>query len=253
MDQHLLTNDYDDIAANIKTLSQNIQYISRQSDLIGGLEDTALFRKQLTVKIQDTSQIVLVTKNKLESRQNNDDSKYRKLEQHFIQNFERLQNIIPTIRTKFHNTEPQKSPKKAKTSDKLLDSRTNNNGYGSANGQNNQSTQQQQQEQLFKPYDDLYELENYEEQLFEILQNLQLLYESHKDLNMLIYDQEEVVEQLHDNVEEARDQVDAGVGHLDKAAGHQRAYRGKLCGFLGVLLVLAVIVTLIIVLSGNNK
>eukprot|EP01083_Nonionella_stella_P145023 453657_1 len=233
MDQHLLTNDYDDIAANIKTLSQNIQYISRQSDLIGGLEDTALFRKQLTVKIQDTSQIVLVTKNKLESRQNNDDSKYRKLEQHFIQNFERLQNIIPTIRTKFHNTDPQKSP---------------NNRYGSANGQNNQQTQQQQQEQLFTQ-GDLDELENYEEQVYELLRNLQWWKEAWTDLN----DQEEVVEQLHDNVTEARNQVEAGVAHLDRAAGHRRAYKGKLCGFLSVLLVLAVIVTLIIVLSGNHK
>eukprot|EP01083_Nonionella_stella_P228649 810103_1 len=202
MDQRLLTNDYDDIAANIKTLSQNIQYISRQSDLIGGLEDTALFRKQLTVKIQDTSQIVLVTKNKLDSRQN-DDSKYMKLEQHFTQNFERLQNIISTIRTKFHNTEPQKSP---------------NNGYGSANGQNNQQTQQQQQEQLFTQ-GDLDELENYEEQVYELLRNLQCWKEAWTDLN----DQEEVVEQLHDNVTEARNQVEAGVGHLDRAAGHRRA------------------------------
>jgi len=98
----------------------------------------------------------------------------------------------------------------------------------------------------------LNELENYEEQLYEILQNLELLYESHKDLNLMIYDQEEVVVQLHDNVQEARDQVQSGVQHLDKAASHQKAYRGKLCIFLGVLLVIAVIVTLIVVLGNRN-
>eukprot|EP01084_Bolivina_argentea_P252635 424083_1 len=41
-------NDYDAIAAKIKILVQDIQYITRQSDIIGGIDDTRTFRKQLT-------------------------------------------------------------------------------------------------------------------------------------------------------------------------------------------------------------
>merc|ERR1719203_569496 len=250
MDQRLLVNDYDAIAAKIKTLSQDIQYVTRQSDLIGGgIEDTPSFRNQLTLKIQTISKLVMNIKNQLQKAKNSfgADSKWQKLETHFFTNFERLRDITQSIRTKFGQSKPHKQPNK-NNNDRLLD--RNGNGYGTVN--DNNETMGQSQDQLFKPYDDQRELENYEEALYEILTNLQLLYESHKDLNMMIYDQDEVVEQLHDNVEEARDQVQSGVQHLDKAASHQKAYRGKLCILLAVLLIIAVIVTLIVVLR-NNK
>lgn len=197
---------------------------------------------QLTAKIQSTSKLVMSIKSALQRAKENAgaDTKWKKLESQFFQNFERLRNITNEIGTKFKQTEPRQPQQK----DKLLDKdRNNNDDYGTSwNGQ-------QSQEQLFKPYDDLYELENYEEALFEILQNLELLYESHKDLNMMIYDQDEVVEQLHDNVANARDNVQQGVQHLDKAQSHQKAYRGKLCIFLLVLLIIAIIVTLVILLN----
>ena len=249
MNERLLANDYDAIATKIKTLSQDIQYISRQSDLIGGLDDTPTFRNKLTSKIQTTSKLVMNIKNQLQNAKNTSgtDSKWKKLESQFFTNFERLRDATTNISTKFKDTEPHKQPSSSsKQKDSLLSS--NNNGYGTTESNN----YGQSQDQMFRPYDDVYELENYEEQLFEILQNLQLLYESHKDLNLMFYDQDEVVEQLHDNVEEARDQVQSGVQHLDKAASHQKAYRGKLCIFLAVLLVIAIIVTLIVVL-GNRK
>eukprot|EP01084_Bolivina_argentea_P211166 359247_1 len=263
MDQRLLANDYDVIAAKIKTLAQDIQYITRQSDLIGGIDDTPTFRKKLTGKIQSTSKLVMVIKNGIQKANDNGgtDNKWKKLEQQFFNNFERLREVTTSVGTKFKASQPKEAkPSKSRDNARLLDNNrgsnnnnNNNNGYGgTSNGQQRGNEQEQQQEQLFRPYDDLYELENYEEQLYDILQNLQLLYESHKDLNMLIYDQDEIVEQLHDNVEDARENVQAGVTHLDKAAKHQKAYRGKLCIVLGVLLVIAVIVTIVVVLNKKN-
>ena len=49
LDARLLNNDYDAIAQKINNLSQDIQTIKRQSDLIGGIDDTAKFRKQVTM------------------------------------------------------------------------------------------------------------------------------------------------------------------------------------------------------------
>eukprot|EP00483_Globobulimina_turgida_P002887 UN02892 len=234
MDQRLLANDYDAIATKIKSLHHDIQYIARQADLIGGNEDTAPFRKQLTVKIQATSKLVMTIKTSIQKANDSGgrDNKWKKLESQFFQNFERLRDVTTNVGAKFKSSEPQQA--QTKQSDHLLDNNTDRNtDYGTGTNRvendNNNQEQVQEQEQLFRPYDDLYELENYEEQLFDILQNLQLLYESHKDLNMLIYDQDEIVEQLHDNVEDARENIQAGVTHLDKAAKHQKAYRGKLC------------------------
>eukprot|EP00483_Globobulimina_turgida_P009555 UN09574 len=221
MDQRLLANDYDAIATKIKTLHQDIQYITRQADLIGGIEDTAPFRKKLTVKIQATSKLVMTIKTSIQKANDSGgrDSKWKKLESQFFQNFERLRDVTTNVGAKFKDSDPQQA--KSKQSDKLLDKTTDrdrNSGYGTRSGSsgvaNGNNNQEQAQEQLFRPYDDVYELENYEEQLYDILQNLQLLYESHKDLNMLIYDQDEIVEQLHDNVEDARENISAGVTHL---------------------------------------
>ena len=47
METRLLNNDYDAIAQKIRNLSQDITFIKRQSDLIGGIDDTATFRKQV--------------------------------------------------------------------------------------------------------------------------------------------------------------------------------------------------------------
>lgn len=47
MDQRLLSNDYESITNKIKTLSQDIQNVQRQRDLIGTMDDTATFRKQV--------------------------------------------------------------------------------------------------------------------------------------------------------------------------------------------------------------
>ena len=208
----------------------------------------------------------MVIKNQLQKCKDNGGSggKWQKLESQFMQNFERLRETTSTVGTKFKTTEPHQQNHSLSTSgkDRLLDhdGMNNGNGYGTnGNGQQQQqqrrqeNEQRQEQDQLFKPYDDLYEMENYEEQLYEILQNLQLLYESHKDLNLLIYDQDEVVEQLHDNVVDARDNVQSGVEHLDQAASHQKAYRGKLCILLGVLLVIAIIVTIVVVMNRTNN
>eukprot|EP00486_Rosalina_sp_Unknown_P003376 CAMPEP_0201566360 /NCGR_PEP_ID=MMETSP0190_2-20130828/6103_1 /ASSEMBLY_ACC=CAM_ASM_000263 /TAXON_ID=37353 /ORGANISM="Rosalina sp." /LENGTH=268 /DNA_ID=CAMNT_0047984967 /DNA_START=27 /DNA_END=833 /DNA_ORIENTATION=- len=263
LDARLLNNDYDAIAQKINNLSQDIQYIKRQSDLVGGIDDTTKFRKQLTAKIQSTSKTVMVVKNQLQKAEDNGGTgaKWKKLQGQFMQNFERLRDVTSAIGTKFKQTKaraPQDSLSAHGQQDRLLDNApdvaygTTSNGHSSGGGRQQQQ-QAQQQEEMFRPYDDLYELENYEEQLFDILQNLQLLYESHKDLNMLIYDQDEIVEQLHDNVVDARDNVQSGVEHLDKAASHQKAYRGKLCILLGILLVIAVIVTVVVVLNSNSK
>lgn len=52
LDARLLNNDYDAIAQKINNLAQDIQFIKRQSDLIGGIDDTAKFRKQVTKNIK---------------------------------------------------------------------------------------------------------------------------------------------------------------------------------------------------------
>lgn len=205
----------------------------------------------------------MVVKNQLQKAEDNGgtSAKWKKLQQQFMQNFERLRDATSTVSDKFKQSQPrqpQDSLSHHGANDGLLDNAPDvaygTNGHNGHQQKERRGGQQQQsQEELFRPYDDLYELENYEEQLFEILQNLQLLYESHKDLNMLIYDQDEIVEQLHDNVTDARDNVQSGVEHLDKAASHQKAYRGKLCILLAVLLIIAIIVTIVVVLNSNNK
>ena len=193
----------------------------------------------------------MTIKNQLQKMDDDDRStaKWKKLESQFFSNFERFRDVTTSINGKFKASEPRQSaPSKSGNShsDKLLENGDRSNGYGSNNAANDSL---HSQDQLFRPYDELHELENYEEQLYEILQSLQLLHESHLDLNTLIHDQDEVVEQLHDNVVEARDQIESGTKHLDKAADHQKRYRGKLCVFLGVLLVIAVIVTVVVILN----
>merc|ERR1719273_2232984 len=155
MDQRLLANDYDTIASKIKTLSQDIQYIQRQSDLIGGIDDTATFRKQLTLKIQSTSKTVMSIKNQLQRANDNGgtDGKWKKLEGQFFQNFERLRDVTTSVGSKFKESEAREP--KSRQKDKLLDNR--NNGYGtSSNGQyqndinkpqNNNNNMEQQQSQ----------------------------------------------------------------------------------------------------------
>eukprot|EP00484_Ammonia_sp_Unknown_P018733 CAMPEP_0197045534 /NCGR_PEP_ID=MMETSP1384-20130603/21369_1 /TAXON_ID=29189 /ORGANISM="Ammonia sp." /LENGTH=263 /DNA_ID=CAMNT_0042477157 /DNA_START=40 /DNA_END=831 /DNA_ORIENTATION=- len=261
MDVRLLSNDYDAVAAKLKTLSQDIQHIQRQSDLVGGIDDTPMFRKQLTGKIQSTSRLVMTIKQSLEKvkESENFDGKWKKLEQGFVANFERLKSNTNTIRNKFHESEPHQSKPSASEKDTLKGRGSGvSNGYGSnLEADDNEPdvirAQSQEQEYVFKPYDELYELENFEEQLYEILQNLQELFEGHKDLNALIYDQQEGIDVLTDNVVEARDNVEQGVQNVDKAAGHQKAYRGKLCILLAVLLVIAIIVTIVVVLSTRNR
>ena len=217
---------------------------------------------QVTAKIQSTSKTVMVIKNELQRAEENGGTgaKWKKLQSQFMQNFERLRDTTSSIRNKFKATQPRQPNQSlsGQQNDKLLHN-THDMAYGTtSNGhsggrRNVQQTQAQEQEEIFRPYDDLYELENYEEQLYKILQDLQLLYESHKDLNLLIHDQDEIVEQLEDNVVNARDNVQSGVEHLDKAAKHQKAYRGKLCILLIILLVIAIIVTVVVVVSSNNK
>jgi len=115
MEQRLLANDYDAIATKIKTLSQDIQYIGRQSELIGSNSDTPSFRNQLTSKIQDVSKLVMNIKNCLQKAKNLSDgdsnSKLQKLESQFTSNYERLVEATTNIKTKFHQSEPHRDTK----------------------------------------------------------------------------------------------------------------------------------------------
>eukprot|EP01084_Bolivina_argentea_P211167 359248_1 len=128
MDQRLLANDYDVIAAKIKTLAQDIQYITRQSDLIGGIDDTSTFRKQLTVKIQSTSKLLMVIKNGIVKANDNGgtDNKWKKLEQQFLNNFERLREVTESVRTEFKTSQP-KEAKQAKSTQSYQSNNNNNN------------------------------------------------------------------------------------------------------------------------------
>eukprot|EP00485_Elphidium_margaritaceum_P009055 CAMPEP_0202686522 /NCGR_PEP_ID=MMETSP1385-20130828/2274_1 /ASSEMBLY_ACC=CAM_ASM_000861 /TAXON_ID=933848 /ORGANISM="Elphidium margaritaceum" /LENGTH=249 /DNA_ID=CAMNT_0049341111 /DNA_START=55 /DNA_END=804 /DNA_ORIENTATION=+ len=247
MDRNLLPSDYESIATRVKRLSQEIQNIQRKHDFIGGIDDTPLFRKQLTAQIQETSRLVMSIKNQLESMKESVvfNNKWKKLESAFLSNYERLRAITNKVKTQFHTKETN-SRKESSTSGDFLLASSHANGYGSA------AENQQDQEIVFKPYDETQELENFEQQLYQILENLQELFEGQVDLNEMINDQQSGINLLQDNVVEAKDNVQSGVKHLDKAAQHQRAYRGKMCTFLAVLVVIAVIVTLIVVLSSNR-
>ena len=205
----------------------------------------------MTAKIHGTAQLVMRIKNQFQKINDNNTptTKWKKLESQFFSNFERFRDITTSINDKFKATEPRQPKRSISHSDKLLDQNGHQSkAYGTSSAAN-ESLSTNSQDMLFRPYDELYELENYEEKLYEILQNLQLLYETHLDLNTLIHDQDEVVDQLQDNVAEAKEEIEAGTQHLDKAAAHQKAYRGKLCVFLGVLLVIAVIVTVVVILN----
>merc|ERR1712228_919523 len=110
-------------------------------------------------------------KNQLQKAKNSSgaDSKWKKLESQFFTNFERLRDATTNISTKFKDSEPQKGKKqKQQGQNENLLSNESKNGYGTTDLNNGQA-----QDQMFRPYDDVYELENYEESLYEIMQNLQ--------------------------------------------------------------------------------
>merc|ERR1719150_1851360 len=117
------------------------------------------------------------------------------------------------------------------------------NGYGSTN----EKQVQQQEELIFEEYtanDDLYEMENLEEQLFGILDNLQELNEAQRDLNDLVQEMEEPIQVLVDNTYAAKENVENGVDNIEVASKHLRAYPGKLCCVLVFLLIVAIIITI---------
>merc|ERR1712228_506270 len=148
------------------------------------------------------------------------------------------------ISTKMKQNRLRQSISEQSDNDQLLHSNINgrNAGYGSLK-------QQEQQEIVFKEYVDFEEEENMEEEIYKIVENLSELYQAQKDLNDLVYEMDEPIQILVDNTGNVLDNVSAGVVNIEKASKHLKSYRGKLCCVGAAILIIAVIVTIIIVMS----
>ena len=251
MDQHLISNHYDEIAKNVKILSEDVQWLKRQSDLIGTLSDTHEFRKPLRNKLKSVHSVVMRTRSKLQKAKDEGllmkYAKWAKLNQKFFSEFDRLNNVSSIISTKLHK-HPRKGSSMASDNDQLLTNTSS--GYGATT----MNQYQQQEQDMFVPLtEEIYEMENFEEQMYEIVDNLKELYSAQRDLNDLVYDMDEPINLLVEHVESANDNVQSGAQNIEKASEHLKSYRGKLCGVLIALLIIAIIITVIVVPKGKKK
>ena len=256
MDKRLISSQYIPIAKNVRALSDDIAYLKRQCDLIGTSCDTHEFRKPLTAKIQAVQHLVMKIKTKLKNAQDSgmfEQQKWRKLNEQFVSQFERLSSASDDIRAKLKRNAMRGSIGGQSDNEQLL--RKTSSGYGSTQSQ--AQAQTQEQEVLFTEYvggnEELYELENFEEQIFTILDSLQDLNQAQRDLNDLVHEMDEPIQMLVDNTYDALENVEAGVQNIEKAGEHLKAYRGKMCCVLGALLIIAIIVSVIIVVSTKKR
>ena len=243
MDARLISSQYDEISKNVKTLSQDVQFLKRQSDLIGTTSDTHAFRKPLKNKMQSVQSLVMKIRNKLQKAE--DDGLYRyskwtQLRQEYHRQFQKLNQVSSIISSKLHK-HPRKGSSIASDNDQLLGNRTN--GYGSTYNQ-----QLEQEQDMFVPLDqEIYEMENFEEEMYQIVDNLKELYQAQRDLNDLVYEMDEPIQILVENTESALENVESGTKNIEDAAKNLKKYRGKLCGVLILLIIIIIIIIIIVV------
>ena len=247
--EQLIPSKYDITSKNLQALPGEIKFLIQQCNVIGTNGDDSRFRQSLMDRMKSIQSLVFGIRHTLQDAEREGllrQQKWHKLNQQFESDYKKIQNVSSSIRTKLKKTALRRSMDAQSDNDQLL--RGNGimgNGYGSTS-----DGQQQQEEVIFKEYtDDFHEMENLEEQIFDILDNLQELNQAQRDLNDLVQEMEEPIQMLVDNTYAAKENVWQGVDNIETASKHLRAYRGKLCCVLVSLLIIGIIVTIIIVVT----
>lgn len=247
-------------SSSIFKINNSISTLEKAIRQIGTASDSNILRSKIQQMLQNTNAAISQTKQCMEQLGH----VARTLEKQKKVQFERIAND-------FHDTVQRYGSVQKRVANKMRSSpsvpaKPQNQGgtlgFGEEDGydqktplmrEENEEKRRQMQAQMQQQdaaidYD-LNLIQEREEQIRQIESTMLDVNEIFKDLSMMVSEQGDMIDSIEANVDRAGDNVEEGTKQLSTALKYQKKARRKMCCIFGILAVIAVVITIILVVT----